>query len=119
MNKIYLALGTNIGNRQLNIKAAINTIAESIGRVEKCSSVYKTTAWGLEDQDDFYNQVILVTTLLEPIELMHKCQQIEQQMGRVRKQKWGPRIIDIDILFYNELIFNNEDLVILVDCYRK
>ncbi|MCH2023113.1 MAG: 2-amino-4-hydroxy-6-hydroxymethyldihydropteridine diphosphokinase [Saprospiraceae bacterium] len=112
MNTIYLALGSNLGNPQLNLIAAIESISQSIGKVEKCSSVYKTAAWGNEDQDDFYNQVVLVKTLLKPIELMNCCQQIEKKLGRISKQKWAPRIIDIDILFYNQLIFNHKDLVI-------
>ena len=102
MSHIFLGLGSNKGDRSENLKNAIDAISESIGGIQKASSVFKTAAWGLKEQDDFYNQVICLHTALNPVQLLQKCQKIESDLGRMRTEKWGPRIIDIDILFFND-----------------
>jgi len=112
VNLIYLAIGTNIGNRAANLELAISSIQASVGVVELQSSIYQTAAWGLENQADFYNQVICVKTELEPIVLLEECQEIEKTMGRVRKENWGPRVIDIDVLFFNDKTIKNTRLTI-------
>lgn len=109
MKRIFLAIGTNIGDRSLNLKLAKNAINAQIGVVNKESSIYQTAAWGLEEQDDFYNQVIEVcfgeNEDIIPLDILKKCKRIEDEMGRVKFQKWGPRLIDIDILFCaNEVV---------------
>ena len=111
-NQIYLHTGTNLGNREANLKRANEWIVQEIGPIEKASSVYRTKAWGVTDQPDFLNQALLVSTRLSPFELLEKIQDIERRMGRVREIKWGERIIDIDILFYNDEIIDTENLTI-------
>ena len=111
-NQIYLHTGTNLGDREANLKRANERIMEEIGPIEKASRVYRTKAWGITDQPDFLNQALLVSTHLSPFELLEKIQEIERRMGRVREIKWGERIIDIDILFYNDEIIDTENLTI-------
>ncbi len=112
MSTIFLGLGSNKGDRSENLKNAIDAISEAIGEIEKASSVFKTAAWGVKEQDDFYNQVISLHTSLDPVQLLQKCQKIESDLGRTKAEKWGPRIIDIDILFFNAEIINNTFLSI-------
>ena len=111
-NQIYLHTGTNLGDREANLKRANERIMEEIGPIEKASRVYRTKAWGITDQPDFLNQALLVSTHLSPFELLEKIQDIERRMGRAREIKWGERIIDIDILFYNDEIIDTENLPI-------
>ena len=111
-NQIYLHTGTNLGDREANLKRANERIMEEIGPIEKASRVYRTKAWGITDQPDFLNQALLVSTHLSPFELLEKIQDIERRMGRAREIKWGERIIDIDILFYNNEVIDTETLTI-------
>lgn len=99
MNKAYLLIGGNMGNRMANLKHACNVIESRCGAILTQSSVYETAAWGMEDQPDFYNQALLLETALQPECLMQTLLDIETDMGRVRIQNMGPRVIDIDILF--------------------
>lgn len=112
LNQVYLHTGANLGNRESNLKWANQWIEREIGPIEKASKVYQTKAWGITDQPDFLNQALLVSTRLSPFELLEKIQTIERRMGRVREIKWGERIIDIDILFYNDQIIDTEKLAI-------
>lgn len=109
---IYILLGSNLGNRQENLDRARQEISRNIDPVITTSSLYKTAAWGNTDQPDFYNQVVSIQSLHGPRKLLSKIQLIEQKMGRIRKEKWGPRIIDIDILFYGNLVSSSEELTI-------
>jgi 2-amino-4-hydroxy-6-hydroxymethyldihydropteridine diphosphokinase len=109
---IFLILGSNLGNPLENLRLARNLIASQIGPVEKASSIYKTAPWGNIDQSDFLNQVIIAVTGLSPFESLQVLLKIEGDMGRFRKEKWGPRLIDIDILFYNDQIVRSNDLTI-------
>jgi 2-amino-4-hydroxy-6-hydroxymethyldihydropteridine diphosphokinase len=109
---IYILLGSNLGNRQENLDRARQEISRYIGRIVTTSSVYKTAAWGNTNQPDFYNQVIEIQSLSDPGKLLLDTQFIEQSMGRIREEKWGPRIIDIDILFYGDSILTSEALTI-------
>lgn len=105
MHRTLLLLGTNLGDRNFNLETALLKISQGIGQVEQKSSVYETQAWGKEDQGPYLNQVLLVSTSLPAEELMQKILELESDMGRVRSGKWEPRIIDIDILFFdNEVI---------------
>jgi 2-amino-4-hydroxy-6-hydroxymethyldihydropteridine diphosphokinase len=108
----YLLLGTNLGNRRKNILDAKNAIASRIGRIKKCSSLYRTKAWGFENQPDFLNLVIEVDTDLDPYNLLAEIEQIEKSMGRIRFEKWKERLIDIDILYYDNLVLDKPDLKI-------
>lgn len=112
MSTVFLGLGSNLGNREGNLEKACYLIEKEIGIIQKKSSIYKTAAWGEETQEDFYNQVIRVETTLEPLDLLEKCKGIEQELGRIPNEKWGPRLIDIDILFYNTIVFETPTLTI-------
>lgn len=101
----YLLLGTNLGNRAYNLQHAITVIDSTIGEVFAKSGIYETDAWGKTDQPSFLNQAIGIYTNLPPMQLLDKLLAVEQQMGRVRLERWGERLIDIDIIFYgNEII---------------
>ena len=112
MNNIYLLLGGNMGDRINNLSVAITLIEQKIGKVYKHSSLYQTVAWGNNDQPDFLNQVILIKTKFSASKTMKIILTIENDMGRIRTIKNAPRIIDIDILFFNEAIINTPNLTI-------
>jgi 2-amino-4-hydroxy-6-hydroxymethyldihydropteridine diphosphokinase len=96
--KAYLGLGSNLGDRLSKIYQAERLIQEIGIEIKKYSSIYESEAWGLKDQPDFLNRVIAIHTTLYPLELLEKLLSIEKYMGRQRDIKWGPRLIDIDIL---------------------
>ena len=112
MNKTYLLLGSNMGDSRLQLSAAIKNISMVIGEILDSSSLYSTKAWGNTDQPDFLNQVIVVHTSLAAQEVLSTILEIESRMGRVRTIKNAPRVIDIDILFFNEEIINQNNLKI-------
>lgn len=114
MEKVIIGLGGNVGNVSENFDIAIEEIKETIGPVNKQSSRYKTEPWGNKNQDDFLNQVICVETSLSPDEVLKKILAIEKTMGRNRNidNRFTPRTIDIDILFYGKKIINNDSLAI-------
>ena len=96
----YLLLGTNLGNRTALLELAIAYLNEAAGTVSDQSSIYESAAWGKQDQPDYLNQVVKLTTPHTPLQLLSITQGIEQKMGRERHGKWEPRLIDIDILLY-------------------
>lgn len=108
----YLLLGTNIGDRNINLSVALSAIAERAGKVGRKSSVYETAAWGKTDQEPFYNQVVELETSKDPDALLDCVLDIERKMGRHRAEPWGARIIDIDILFYDNAIIETGQLTI-------
>ena len=113
MTTVYIGIGSNLGNRQENCLEAV----ERIGKISdcwfiKCSNWYWTKPVGVEDQDWFVNGVESLTTEISPQDLLRRVLDIEVDMGRVRKEKWGPRIIDIDILLYGQEIIEEENLKI-------
>lgn len=112
INQVYLGLGSNLGNRQENLDVACQRISESIGVIAAKSSIYETAAWGLTEQNDFLNQVICVSTDYEASEILAMILAAEQFMGRIREVKWGARIIDIDILYYNDAIIKLDNLTV-------
>lgn len=112
MNHAYLLTGGNIGNRQEHLAIAARLLTERCGRIIDSSSLYETEPWGKTDQEKFLNQVLLVETRLPAVELLHCILAIETQMGRNRTEKNGPRLIDIDILFFNHQIVNQPGLTI-------
>ena len=104
MRTAYLLIGGNLGNRKENLSKAVSLINEQCGSLTRSSSIYETEAWGKTDQPSFLNQALEISTSLNARQLMRKVLKIEEEMGRVRKEKLGPRIIDIDILlFENEI----------------
>jgi 2-amino-4-hydroxy-6-hydroxymethyldihydropteridine diphosphokinase len=106
MNKAYLLTGGNLGNREENMATAKKYIAEQCGAVTAASSLYETAAWGNTDQPAFLNQALEIHTSLTATQLIRKLLKIEKQMGRIRKEKYGPRLIDIDILLFNDEVHN-------------
>jgi 2-amino-4-hydroxy-6-hydroxymethyldihydropteridine diphosphokinase len=112
MNKIYLLLGSNMGDSQKQLTKAKKNIGTQIGNITRQSGLYLTAAWGKTDQADFVNQVIIVETSLSAEQTMNSILSIEKNMGRIRTEKNAPRIIDIDILFFNKLIFHSALLTV-------
>lgn len=112
MNKAYLLLGGNTGDRLHYLETARKRLETGCGRMLKLSSLYETAAWGKEDQPSFLNQVICIETKLSATELLEAALQIEATMGRTREEKYAPRTIDIDILFFNNGIIDLPGLVV-------
>src|SRR5436305_938874 len=112
MNRAHLLIGGNMGNRTAYLLEAIQQIDETCEKVVHRSSVYETAAWGLHDQDAFLNQALEIATTLTAPELLEKILSIETKMGRRRDVKYGPRIIDIDILFFNDDVIKTEGLTV-------
>ena len=108
---VYLALGSNLGDRLANLKGAIAALPPQM-EVEAKSSVYETPPWGYEDQPKFLNQVIKAQTYLDPEPLLKHLKRLEVALGRKETFQNGPRLIDMDILFYDDLVLNSSSLVI-------
>jgi 2-amino-4-hydroxy-6-hydroxymethyldihydropteridine diphosphokinase len=108
---VYLALGSNLGNRLANLKQAVAALSPQLD-VKAKSHVYETPPWGYEDQPRFLNQVVKAKTYLEPEPLLKHLKRLEVTLGRIASFQNGPRLIDIDILFYDGLIVNTASLVI-------
>lgn len=101
-----------MGDRQKNLELAIKELKNSGLIISKVSSVYNTSPWGYLKQPDFLNIAIECFTTLEPADLLREIKKIEKKMGRIKTIKYGPRIIDIDIIFYDDLIYESEELTI-------
>jgi 2-amino-4-hydroxy-6-hydroxymethyldihydropteridine diphosphokinase len=113
MNQVYLILGSNLGKRDEVLFHAMRKIHRQIGKIKSQSSIYETAAWGNENQPSFLNCVVLIETEKSPREVLEKILSIENQVGRVRNEtKWQERILDIDILFYNQNMVEENDLII-------
>jgi len=108
---VFLGLGSNIGNKKQNLENAIKKLGEKISGIQ-ASKFYETEPWGFVNQDKFLNAVIIGRTNLCPSQLLKFVKQIEQAVGRVERFKWGPREIDIDILFYDDLVYKDDFLII-------
>ncbi|CBZ02704.1 2-amino-4-hydroxy-6-hydroxymethyldihydropteridine diphosphokinase [Clostridium botulinum] len=112
MHTAYVAFGSNIGEKESYIKRALEKIEERGIEIIKVSSIYETEPYGVLDQDSFLNGVVKIETNLTPENLIGELLNIEKQLDRVRERRWGPRTIDLDIIFYDDLIINEKDLVI-------
>lgn len=112
MYTTFLLLGSNLGDSKQYLADAIDMIGERAGKIEKLSSLYQTESWGKTDQPDFINQAVQLSTTLSPQSLLSTILEIEKELGRLRKEKWGSRTIDIDILLYDNLIINEPGLII-------
>ncbi|MEJ2706604.1 MAG: 2-amino-4-hydroxy-6-hydroxymethyldihydropteridine diphosphokinase [Anaerolineales bacterium] len=108
---IFIALGTNMGDRQANLQAAIHAMRPAVTILDR-SPVYETPPWGYEQQPEFLNQVVKGYTELPPLDLLTFLKDIERQMGRQKTIRYGPRLIDLDILLYDDLVMDNPKLVI-------
>ncbi len=109
MYHVYLGLGTNLGEREANLGAALKGLEEEV-RITAVSPIYETAAWGVENQPDFLNMCISGETALAPCPLLHFVKALEKEIGRKKVIHWGPRLIDIDVLLYEELIVRAHDL---------
>ena len=108
----YLLLGSNLGNSEEILEKAMMAIESQIGKIILRSKYYETAPWGVVNQPNYLNIAIAVDTLLQPADLLKQTQNIEEILGRVRKEKWGARLIDIDIIFYGNKIVEKPDLII-------
>ncbi|TXK48708.1 2-amino-4-hydroxy-6-hydroxymethyldihydropteridine diphosphokinase [Pontibacter qinzhouensis] len=112
MPKLYLLLGGNLGNRAIYLEQARERLAKRIGEITSSSSLYETAAWGKTDQPAFLNQVLVLQTMLQPEQVLQVIHAIERELGRERIEHWGARVIDIDILFYEDLVLQTQRLTI-------
>ena len=118
---VYLALGSNLGDKNHNLHHAITLIAERVGTLSAISSIYETKAWGFESDHSFFNQVVKVKTHLAPLELLAITQTIEKEIGRTEKTNhtYKDRIIDIDIILYDDLIYESKKLTLPHPLYKE
>lgn len=115
MATVYLGLGTNLGNKEANLRTAIYKLQERIGKQVSLSSFYETAPWGFESDHSFLNAAIGLETSLSPIEILHITQEIEKELGRTQKSvngSYSDRLIDIDILLYDTLVLQTPELTI-------
>lgn len=112
MNKLFLITGGNIGDRKKNLETAANLIEKRVGKIIIRSKIYETEAWGITDQTSFYNQVLVLESKFSPRQVLDTILKIEEEMGRKKTVKNAARVIDIDILFFNDAIVNEQNLII-------
>lgn len=115
IHKVYLGLGTNLGEKEANLRTAINEIEKRIGKIYSLSAFYTTEPWGFVSENTFKNAVCCIETSLSPDELLKETQSIEQEMGRSKKTTnhiYSDRLIDIDILLYDNIIYSTPELTI-------
>ncbi|GAA0739287.1 2-amino-4-hydroxy-6-hydroxymethyldihydropteridine diphosphokinase [Clostridium oceanicum] len=112
MHVAYIAFGTNMGDKRRYIREALKKIKDKGINIIKVSSIYETEPYGVLEQDNFLNGVVQVETDLSPEMLLESLMSIEKELDRVRIKKWGPRTIDLDIIFYEDFIINKENLVV-------
>ncbi len=110
MNIVYISFGSNIGDREKAIEDALNLVNQNRMKITKRSNIIETEPYGYTDQPTFLNGAIEVETELSCREVLKRLLQIEKEVGRVREFKWGPRLIDLDIIFFNDEIYDEEDL---------
>ncbi len=111
-NIVFFSIGSNLGNRKENLKKAIYHLKKDKIKIEKISSIYETEPVGYKKQPFFYNVCIKAFAKISPLNLLKIIKKIEKKIGRKKSKKWGPRIIDIDILFYNNIILKRKNLKI-------
>jgi 2-amino-4-hydroxy-6-hydroxymethyldihydropteridine diphosphokinase len=112
MDNVYLLMGGNLGNRVENLENALGLINSRAGTIIRTSEIYETAAWGITDQKSFLNQALELDSTLPPEILLDILLEIERGLGRIRREKNGPRLIDIDILFYGSEIISNPRLTV-------
>lgn len=114
MAEIFLSIGTNLGDKKKNLDSALAEIKLQIGEITSLSSIYESKPWGFNAEDHFFNIMIKSTTTMNPEELLKNCQAIENKLGRTRESKTGytSRVIDIDIIYYEERIVSTSQLKI-------
>lgn len=109
----YIGIGSNIGDRLGYIQQSVTMLSSYEGvELLESSGFYETEPYGFKDQNWFVNAIVKIRTTLSPVDLLHACQCVEEKLGRVREKKWGPRTIDLDILFYDDLVMDTDILTI-------
>jgi 2-amino-4-hydroxy-6-hydroxymethyldihydropteridine diphosphokinase len=109
---VFLLLGSNLGDRLQILKSAEILVEERIGKIRSASSVYETAPWGVLDQPAFLNQILIVTTGLMPEKVLRIVLEIEHELGRIRYERWGARVIDIDMLYYQDIVMDTARLTL-------
>jgi 2-amino-4-hydroxy-6-hydroxymethyldihydropteridine diphosphokinase len=112
MSIVYIGIGSNLGNRRKNCRDAIELLKKKGVIVNKNSSFYKTEPWGIKDQPKFLNVAIEIETDLKPHDLLAVLKKVEDEIGRKKSYKWGPRLIDLDILFFGNIVIDEDNLKI-------
>lgn len=110
--RLFLLLGANLGDRFEALKQARLLLAETVGKLINESNEYETPPWGVVDQPPYLNQVLEIDTMLSPIAVLDQAQAIEHRLGRVRRERWGARLIDIDLLYYDNLVLQTPRLTL-------
>ncbi len=110
-HRVFLGIGSNLGKRRENLQKAVSALRKNL-HIDRISKIYETQPWGFTDQPAFLNQVLSAETEMEPLELLAEVKEIEKGIGRTLTFRYGPRVIDIDILFYDDLILDEENLSI-------
>ncbi len=111
-NAVFLLLGANLGDRWQSFRSATKLIEERIGALKVISAVYETAPWGVLDQPSFLNQVLEIETTFDPETVLRLILQIEHELGRVRHERWAARLIDIDLLYFNDLVLDGSRLTV-------
>jgi 2-amino-4-hydroxy-6-hydroxymethyldihydropteridine diphosphokinase len=111
MSKVFLALGANLGDRRLNFIKSIDQL-KKIGNIKAIGGLYQSSAYGYTKQPFFYNSALLLDTTLAPDALLVACKGIEKLVGRKYRRRWRPRELDLDIIFYGNIVFNNKKLTV-------
>lgn len=112
MHEAYIGIGSNLGNREKNCEHAISLLLEQRITVRKRSAMIETEPWGVADQPKFINMAIQIDTTLAPEDLLNLLKDIESRVGRTEVTRWGPRIVDLDILLYNSCVIDSRNLQI-------
>lgn len=112
MEDVFIGLGSNLGNRRENLRYALTELKKQGIQIAKVSAVYETEPWGVKEQPPFLNLVLQCKTVLKPLELLRRLKEIERTVGRKETFRWGPRVIDLDILYYGKSIINEPELVV-------
>ena len=110
MSSVFIGIGSNLGNREENCRKALRLISEKAGIVTRQSSIYETRPWGVENQPPFFNMAAEADTLADPRTLLSILKVIEKELGRTESPRWGPRTLDLDILFYDDLVIDTPEL---------
>lgn len=112
MFRAFLGLGSNLGDKQAHLRTGLQKLSAQAGQLKKVSGIYETEPWGVENQDTYYNLVAEIETPLLPLRFLEVIRQIERECGRERKERWGSRTLDIDLLFFEDYHFTMPDLTV-------
>jgi 2-amino-4-hydroxy-6-hydroxymethyldihydropteridine diphosphokinase len=120
LHQVVIALGTNLGDKELNLNNAISQINSKVGEVSNISSIFKNSAVGFESENEFYNSCLICETKLSPEQVLKELQEIEKILGRIKtKESYEDRVIDLDIIFYEDLVMKSENLQIPHPNYQE